>query len=88
MENKMGKGVDFDFAIYNADTEEGASDLSRGWSGDGDGSKIRGTEEQRSVFSPKFELSFSRLPLRCSVSSRSRPSLPRSRHQPIAEVLI
>lgn len=24
MENKMGKGIDFDFAIYNADTEEGA----------------------------------------------------------------
>ena len=24
MENKMGKGGDFDFAIYNADTEEGA----------------------------------------------------------------
>lgn len=24
MENKMGKGADFDFAIYNADTEEGA----------------------------------------------------------------
>jgi hypothetical protein len=23
MENKMGKGIDFDFAIYNADTEEG-----------------------------------------------------------------
>ena len=22
-ENKMGKGADFDFAIYNADTEEG-----------------------------------------------------------------
>lgn len=27
MENKMGKGTDFDFAIYNADTEEG--ELSR-----------------------------------------------------------
>lgn len=25
MENKMGKGADFDFAIYNADTEEGSS---------------------------------------------------------------
>lgn len=24
MENKMGKGGDFDFAIYNEDTEEGA----------------------------------------------------------------
>lgn len=24
MENKMGKGADFDFAIYNADTEEGS----------------------------------------------------------------
>ncbi len=24
MENKMGKGADFDFAIYDADTEEGA----------------------------------------------------------------
>lgn len=23
MENKMGKGTDFDFAIYHADTEEG-----------------------------------------------------------------
>lgn len=27
MENKMGKGIDFDFAIYNADTEEGTSSL-------------------------------------------------------------
>lgn len=27
-ENRMGKGADFDFAIYNADTEEGASFFS------------------------------------------------------------
>lgn len=25
LESKMGKGTDFDFAIYNADTDEGSS---------------------------------------------------------------